>query len=144
MAKVTLKTSQNNDSVNAFVNAVANERRRQDALSLLELFSDVTQLPAKMWGTSIIGYGRYCYRYESGREGEYFMTGFSPRKANSTIYIMPGYQDLSEMLNKLGKYKTGKCCLYINKLSDVDTNVLKDMILFGLHYLRENYETYDV
>ena len=97
-----------------------------------------------MWGTSIIGYGRYEYKYESGREGEFMMTGFSPRKANSTIYIMPGYQDLSEMLEQLGKHKTGKSCLYINKLTDVDLDVLEEIIKFGLDYMRSKYKTYDI
>ena len=97
-----------------------------------------------MWGESIIGYGRYRYRYASGREGEYFMTGFSPRKSNSTIYIMPGYQDLSILLNRLGKHKTGKCCLYINKLNDIDIGTLEEIIIFGMDYLRNNYETFDL
>ncbi len=96
-----------------------------------------------MWGTSIIGYGRYEYKYESGREGEFMMTGFSPRKTSSTIYIMPGYQDLSEMLDRLGKHKTGKSCLYINKLSDVDLDVLEEIINFGLDYMRNKYTTHD-
>ena len=92
----------------------------------------------------IIGYGRYEYKYESGREGEFFLTGFSPRKANSTIYIMPGYQDLSEMLGRLGKHKAGKSCLYINKLKDIDIGVLEEIILFGLAYMRKNYKTFDI
>ncbi len=97
-----------------------------------------------MWGASIIGYGRYKYKYESGREGEYFMVGFSPRKANSTIYIMPGYQDMSEMLSRFGKHKTGKCCLYVNKLTDIDLGVLEEIIEFGLSYMRANYLTHDI
>ena len=143
MAKATLKTAQNDRSVESFLNGVENEKRRQDALTLFELFNRVTGLQPKMWGSSIVGYGRYEYKYASGREGEYFMTGFSPRKANSTIYIMPGYQNLSEKLSRLGKHKIAKSCLYINRLEDIDLSVLEEIILFGLSYMRENYPTYD-
>ena len=144
MAKAKLKTTQNEKSIINFIASVENEQRRKDANTLLKLFNLVTGMKPKMWGTSIIGYGRYEYKYESGREGEFMMTGFSPRKANSTIYIMPGYQDLSEMLEQLGKHKTGKSCLYINKLTDVDLDVLEEIIKFGLVYMRSKYKTYDI
>lgn len=144
MTKSKLKTTQTEKSVNAFIAAIEHEKRRADAIELLRIFNQVTGLKPKMWGGSMIGYGRYRYRYESGREGEYFMTGFSPRKANCTIYIMPGYQDLSSMLERLGKHKTGKSCLYINKLSDIDCDVLVEIIEFGLGYMRSHYETFDV
>lgn len=144
MAKVKLKTSQNEQSVIDFIDSVQNPKRRSDAKVLLKFFNSITGLKPKMWGSSIIGYGRYEYKYESGREGEFFLTGFSPRKANSTIYIMPGYQDLSEMLGRLGKHKTGKSCLYINKLEDVDLKVLEEIINFDLDYMRKKYVTYDV
>ena len=88
-----------------------------------------------MWGPSIIGYGRYHYRYKSGREGDFLATGFSPRKANLSIYIMPGYQDYSEILNRLGKHKLGKSCLYVNKLADIDLEVLAELIRAGLQDL---------
>lgn len=143
MTKATLKTSQNKQSPTAFIASVEHLQRRADAETLLALFNRVTGLKPRMWGDSIIGYGRYHYRYESGREGEYFMTGFSPRKANLSIYIMPGYQDLSPMLDRLGKHKVGKSCLYINKLIDVDLKVIEELILFGLSYMRDNYETWD-
>ena len=143
MAKAKLKTTQNKKSPKGFIASVDNEQRRNDAEILLDLFNRVTGLKPRMWGSSIIGYGRYHYRYESGREGEFFMTGFSPRKTSSTIYIMPGYRDLSKMLKRLGKHKTGKSCLYINKLSDVDLKVLEEIVLYGLDYMRKNYETYD-
>jgi hypothetical protein len=143
MAKANLKTSQNDGSVDAFLAAVENEQRRSDAYALLEIFDRVTGLPPKMWGSSIIGYGRYEYKYESGREGEYLMTGFSPRKANSTVYIMPGYQNLAEPLSRLGKHKIAKSCLYINKLGDIDLAVLEEIILFGLCHMRDHYPTYD-
>lgn len=83
-------------------------------------------------------------KYESGREGEFFLTGFSPRKANSTIYIMPGYQDISDMLNRLGKHKTGRSCLYVNRLRDIDIEVLEEIICYGLKYMRSTYQTFDV
>ena len=144
MAKAKLKTTQNEKSVNDFIDSVENPKRCSDAKALLKLFNRITGLKPKMWGSSIIGYGRYEYKYESGREGEFMMTGFSPRKANSTVYIMPGYQDLSEMLGRLGKHKTGKSCLYINKLEDINQDVLEEIINFGLEYMREKYNTYDV
>lgn len=144
MTKTKLKTTQNEKSVDAFIAAVESDRRREDAIKLLKIFNQATGLKPKMWGDSIIGYGRYRYRYESGREGEFMMTGFSPRKSNSTIYIMPGYQELSEILVRLGKHKTGKSCLYITKLSDVDCDVLVEIIQFGLDYMRSHYETFDV
>jgi len=143
MAKAKLKTTQNEKSPKDFIASVENEHRRKDATTLLKLFNRVTGMKPKMWGSSIIGYGRYEYKYESGREGEFMMTGFSPRKTSSTIYIMPGYQDLSEMLDRLGKHKTGKSCLYINKLSDVDLEVLEEIINFGLDYMRNKYKTFD-
>lgn len=144
MAKAKLKTTQNKKSVKDFIASVENEQRRNDAKTLLKLFNRVTGMKPKMWGASIIGYGRYEYKYASGREGEFMMTGFSPRKTSSTIYIMPGYQDLSGMLDRLGKHKTGKSCLYINKLSDVDPEVLEEIINFGLEYMKANYKTFDI
>ncbi len=143
MAKVKLKTAQNNQSVAKFIAAVEGGQRRSDTKKLLKLFDNVTGLKPYMWGDNIIGYGRYEYRYASGREGEFMMTGFSPRKTNFSVYIMPGYQDLSVMLTRLGKHKTGKSCLYINKLDDIDVDVLVEIIEFGLNYMRSNYQTYD-
>ena len=124
-----------------FVAAVEHPVRRSDAEQLLEFFSRTTGMTAKMWGPSLIGYGQYHYKYESGREGDMLITGFSPRKANLVFYIMPGYQDLSEMLGRLGKHKTGKSCLYVNKLADIDMDVLEEIVRFGVNYIRQNYET---
>ena len=143
MTKATLKTAQNQRSPTEFIAGVEHPQRKKDAEVLLALFQRVTGLQAYMWGSSIIGYGRYHYRYESGQEGEYFITGFSPRKSNLTIYVMPGYQDLSSYLQRLGKHKTGKSCLYINKLSDIDLEVLEEIILYGLNYMREHYPSFD-
>lgn len=145
MAKAKNKTTATQADPAAFVAAIEPEKRKADAEALLDLFGRVTALKPKMWGPSIIGYGRYHYKYESGREGESMLTGFSPRKQNLSIYIMPGYRfgDMENKLSRLGKHKLGKSCLYINKLADVDLSVLEEIVLDGLEYMRENYETWD-
>lgn len=125
-----------------FLATVEPERRREDGLALLDFFDRITGWTPKMWGGSIIGYGRYAYKYESGREGEFFITGFSPRQAALTVYIMPGYRDLSDKLARLGKHKTGKSCLYINKLADIDMIVLEEIVGDGIAYMEANYETW--
>ncbi len=143
MAKAENKTKPTRQSAEDFIRSVEHKRRREDGLALLDFFSKVTQMKAEMWGSSIIGFGRYRYKYESGREGEFMMTGFSPRKAALSIYIMPGYRDMSEKLARLGKHKTGKSCLYINKLADIDMDVLEEIVLDGLKYMRAKYETFE-
>ncbi|MEM6625580.1 MAG: DUF1801 domain-containing protein [Pseudomonadota bacterium] len=143
MAKAVLKTSATNADVQAFLNSIEPDRRREDGLKLLDFMNRVTGLAPKMWGPSMVGYGRYAYKYESGREGEYFLTGFSPRKSSLTVYVMPGYRDLAEPLSRLGKHKLGKSCLYINKLADVEMDVLEEIVREGVTYMRANYETRD-
>ncbi len=143
MSKAKNKTQPTQILPQDFLASIEHPVRQADGFALLELFNRVTGLKEKMWGASIIGYGRYHYKYDSGREGETLMTGFSPRKTSLSIYIMPGYRDLSSMLDRLGKHKTGKSCLYINKLADVDLEVLEEIILNGLAYMRKNYETWD-
>ena len=143
MAKAQLKIVMTNVDPVEFVNALAHDRRRIDALRLLDLFEEITGTPPRMWGTSIIGYGRYCYKYESGREGEFLMTGFSPRKTHQVVYIMPGYLDMAAELQQLGKHRIGKSCLYVNKLADIDLAVLKRMIKLGLADIKARYEIYD-
>jgi hypothetical protein len=123
-----LKTRPNKRSVEAFLRAVKDEKRRGDAFSLLGLMREATGAAPEMWGDSIVGFGRYHYRYESGREGEWFLTGFSPRSQNLTIYIMPGFERYRDLLKKLGKHRTGKSCLYLNSLSEVDLPTLKKLI----------------
>lgn len=123
-----LKTQENNDNVLNFINELENDRRKADSYALLDLMGSITGKPAKMWGKSIIGFGKYHYRYESGREGDWFMCGFSPRVQSMTIYIMKGFGQYDAYMQKLGKYSTGKSCLYINKLDDVDLQVLKALI----------------
>ncbi|PCJ95992.1 MAG: hypothetical protein COA52_02825 [Hyphomicrobiales bacterium] len=143
MAKAENKTKPTAQLPEAFIKAIEHERRREDGQELLDFFNRVTQLPAKMWGSSIIGYGRYRYKYESGREGESMMTGFSPRKAALSIYILPGYRDMSEKLSRLGKHKIGKSCLYINKLADIDMAVLEEIVQDGLAHMRAHYGTFE-
>lgn len=145
MARSKNKTVQTNVAPAEFVVTVEPRSRREDAEKLLVWFENVTGLKPKMWGSSIIGFGRYHYKYDSGREGDHLMTGFSPRKTALTLYIMPGYQfgTMQEKLARLGKHKVGKSCLYINKLSDVDMDVLAEIVLDGLAYMRSKYKTWD-
>ena len=129
------KTTATTQSVQAFLKAVDHPTRRSDAQALDQMFQRVTGLQPVMWGPSIIGYGRYDYTYDSGRSGSFLATGFSPRKANLSIYIMPGYADFSDILVRLGKHKIGKSCLYINKLADIDMAVLEELVRAGLQDL---------
>ncbi|SMP23001.1 DUF1801 domain-containing protein [Shimia sagamensis] len=128
----TNKTAPSDVSPQDFLQTVKPARRQSDALALLDLFQRVSGYPPVMWGPSIIGFGQYHYRYNSGREGDFLATGFSPRKANLVLYIMPGYQDYSAILARVGKHKLGKSCLYINKLDDIDLTVLEELIQTGL------------
>jgi hypothetical protein len=123
-----LKTKKNEASVEAFINTVADEQKRKDAFAILEMMKQATKMEPKMWGGSIIGFGEVHYKYESGHEGDICMIGFSPRKQNFALYLITGLEPYKEEFKKLGKYKTGKGCLYINKLSDVDSLVLKNML----------------
>ncbi|MCG6904687.1 MAG: DUF1801 domain-containing protein [Rhodobacter sp.] len=129
------KTQAGDADVGAFLDAVEPERRRVDAQRLDQIFRDVTGFNPVMWGDSIIGYGQYHFVYKTGREGDFLATGFSPRKASLSIYIMPGYGDLGALLDRLGKHKTGRSCLYINKLADIDEDVLREIIRTGLRDL---------
>lgn len=139
MPAVPNKTAPTRASVAAFIAAVADETRRADAKKLDKMFRDITGEKPALWGPSIIGYGSYHYKYESGREGEMCRTGFSPRKANLVLYILPGFKDYAPLLKKLGKHKTGKSCLYINKLADVDEVVLRDLIAKSWAWMNEKY-----
>lgn len=145
MAKANNKTQATSVDPQDFIAAVEPDKKKVDAEALLAFFNRVTGLQPKMWGPSIIGYGRYHYKYESGREGEFMLTGFSPRKQNLTLYVMPGYRfgEMQEKLSRLGKHKLGKSCLYINKLADVDMDVLEEIVTEGVAYMRETYETWD-
>ncbi|HET6597133.1 MAG TPA: DUF1801 domain-containing protein [Anaerolineales bacterium] len=121
-----LKTQMTKASVDKFLQGIKDERKRQDCYEILKIMKKATKAEPKMWGTSIVGFGDYRYVYASGREGDWFITGFSPRVQNLTLYTMGGFD--SEVLQRLGKYKTGKGCLYINKLADVDLKVLNELI----------------
>jgi hypothetical protein len=128
MAGYALKTVATPADVAAFVERVENPERRADARVLIELMSRLTGAPATMWGPSIIGFGRYHYRYDSGHEGDMCVAGFSPRKAELVVYLMPGFADRTEQLARLGRHRTGKSCLYLKRLADVDLGVLEEMI----------------
>lgn len=123
-----LKTKPNDSSVEAFLNSVADPKKRQDSFAILDLMKKVTGAEPVMWGDSIIGFGDIHYRYASGREGDWFVTGFSPRAQNLTLYIMSGFEQYDELLAKLGKHKTGKSCLYIKKIEDIDQAVLEELV----------------
>ena len=127
-----------------FIASIENPVRKADAEVLLDWFQKVTGFAPVMWGSSIIGYGRYHYVYDSGRSGDSMMTGFSPRKASLSIYIMPGYQDLGSFLQRLGKHKIGKSCLYINKLVDIDLAVLEEIVRHGIDHVQDKFETWKV
>ena len=129
------KTQPTAVSVDNFLNGIAPDKKRADAHRLDQIFSKVTGWQPQMWGPSIVGYGQYHFKYATGREGDFLATGFSPRKANLVLYIMPGYHDLAPWLDRLGKYKLGKSCLYINKLADVDETVVAEIIAEGLRDL---------
>lgn len=133
-----LKTQKNDASVEDYLNAVANEKRREDSFVVNDLMKEVTGEEPAMWGDSIVGFGSYRYKYASGREGEWPVIGFSPRKQNLTLYIMDGFEDYDSLLEKLGKHKTGKSCLYINKLEDVDLHTLRELIKRSVEHVSES------
>lgn len=125
---VELKTKVNAASVEEFLNSVVDEKIREDCFEILRLMEQVTQEAPKMWGSSIVGFGSYHYKGSSGREGDWFVTGFSPRKQNLTLYLMGGFDLYQDILLRLGKFKTSVGCLYIKKLDDVDGEVLKELV----------------
>ena len=135
-----LKTTPNDKSVDDFLNGVDNEKKRQDSFAILELMQEVTESEPKMWGDSIIGFGNYHYKYASGRDADWFLTGFSPRKQTLTLYIMSGFEQYDELLGKLGKHSTGKSCLYIKKLEDVDQDVLRELVSKSVEHMAATNE----
>jgi hypothetical protein len=132
-----LKTQPNEGDVRAFLASVSDESRRTDALAVCALMEEITGEPPVMWGSSMVGFGRYRYRYESGREGEWFVVGFSPRKQNLTLYLMDGFAGYEGLLARLGKHSTGKACLYLKQLSDADPDVLRALIARSVEHMRE-------
>ena len=133
------KTQPTQKSVQEFIDQVDDEQKRADSQELLSMMSKATGEEATLWGPSLIGFGRYRYKYASGREGEFFLTGFSPRKQAMSVYIMPGFDFATDLMERLGKYKTGKSCLYIKKLDDVDRDVLTQLVEKSVSYMRDKY-----
>ncbi|WP_282936255.1 DUF1801 domain-containing protein [Paenibacillus sp. RC67] len=133
------KTKETDRSVIEFIENVENLKKRDDAYKLLETFTETTGYPAKMWGPSIIGFGSYHYKYESGHEGDAPLVGFSPRKASISLYFATGDTERDVLLQKFGKHKSGKACVYINKVSDIDYHVLKALINQSVKFLKETY-----
>jgi hypothetical protein len=139
----TPKTQANDASVSDFINAVTDETKRHDSFTLLELFARITGEQPRMWGSSIIGFGTYHYKSErSAQEGDWMLTGFSPRKQNLTIYIMPGFTAYADLLQKLGKHKTSVSCLYINRLADIDMAVLEELLLRSYQAMKLAHNAY--
>ncbi|MFZ0548231.1 MAG: DUF1801 domain-containing protein [Candidatus Promineifilaceae bacterium] len=123
-----LKTKKTQQDVEAFLNSVEHDKRREDSFVVLELMKEATGEEPKMWGTSIVGYGDYHYKYESGRENDWFLVGFSPRKQALTLYIMAGFDNYQGLLENLGKYKKGKGCIYVNKIEDINLDTLRELV----------------
>ena len=123
-----IKTKVNEASVEEFLSKVEDEQKRKDCFEIVKIMKQVTKEEPKMWGASIVGFGSYHYKGASGREGDWMLTGFSPRKQNLTLYLMHGFNVHKDLLKKLGKYKTSMGCLYIKKLDDVDKKVLKELV----------------
>jgi len=133
------KTTENDNCVTTFLNKVADETKRKDSFKLLKLFEEVSSFKAKMWGTAIVGFGSYHYKYESGREGDAPLTGFSPGKDSFALYFSSELKDREQLLQSLGKHKTGKACVYIKKLEDVDIEVLKQIITNSIDDIKNKY-----
>jgi len=134
------KTVETDASVDAFIEAVENNSRRSDSRDLIVLMQTITGHEPRMWGPSMVGFGSYHYRYASGREGDFFITGFSPRKTALSVYVMPGLERYEKQLARLGPHKTGKSCLYLKNLDTVDRDVLKEIISDSVRVMREKYE----
>ena len=137
MAK--MKTVPTTASVDAFIAAVDDAQKREDCHAVAAIMAEATGASAQMWGTSIVGFGTYHYRYASGREGDFMEVGFSPRKRALTLYIMAGFSEYADLLAKLGKHTTGKSCLYIKRLADVDQNVLREMVERSVRHIRDKH-----
>ena len=133
------KTKPTKLSVTAFINGIDDQQKRTDARTVAAMMRRATGNRAAMWGPSIVGYGQYHYKYASGREGDFLVTGFSPRKKALTVYIMGGFTQFEALMKKLGKYTNGKSCLYLKRLSDVDEIVLERLIVASVKYMRKTY-----
>lgn len=136
------KTKATKASVTEFINSIDDKEKRADVRKVAAMMRRATGKRAKMWGSSIVGYGNYHYKYESGREGDFMLTGFSPRKQALTVYIIPGFSHFEKLMAKLGKYKTGRSCLYIKRLSDVDEKILERLIDSSVKHMHKTYKTW--
>jgi hypothetical protein len=134
-----LKTKENDRSVIEFIEGVDHPKKREDAYKLLDLFTETSGFEAKMWGPSIIGFGSYHYKYPTGHEGDAPLVGFSPRKAKISLYFATGDTEREQLLEKFGKHTSGKACVYINKIDDIDVNILKDLIRQSITFLQKMY-----
>ena len=134
-----LKTTENKKSVASFLSAIEDVQKRADCKAIAKMMRDATGKRAKMWGTAIVGFDKYDYKYESGRSGTFMVTGFSPRAQNISVYIMPGFSKFGTLMKKLGKHKTGKSCLYIKRLADVDEKILSRLINESVKEMRRIY-----
>jgi len=134
-----LKTKPTDASVEEFLASIADEKRREECRTVARLMQRITKKKPKLWGATMVGFGSYRYKYASGREGEWFLTGFSPRKQSLTLYIMAGFERYDELMQKLGKYKTGKSCLYVKRLEDVDMEVLADLVRQSVDHVSASY-----
>ncbi len=131
-----LKTKRNKRSVRTFLGAIPDKEKRRDAFALLDIMQKITKSKPEMWGSSIVGFGSYHYKYSTGREADWPLVGFSPRKQNLTVYIMAGFTEYDGLLEKLGKHKTGKSCLYIKSLEDVHIPTLKKLVKESVRYMK--------
>lgn len=139
MAKYRMKTTENTNDVSAFIGKIPDEQRRTDAFKIIDIMRELSGFEPTMWGPSIIGFGSYHYKYESGHESRVPLAGFSPRKAEFALYLDADFKDKDELLSKLGKHKTGKACIYIKKLSNINVDVLKQMILSSIATINLRY-----
>ena len=140
MAKANNKTTENNDSVAAFVKKITDADRRKDCQAIIDIMEKQSGFPAKMWGSAIIGFGTYHYKYESGREGDAPLVGFSPRKTEFALYLSSEFDKRDELLKQFGKHNTAKACVYVKKLEDVNVDVLKKMISNSIKHTRAKYK----
>lgn len=134
-----LKTKPTDASVDAFIDAIDHDGKREDARAAARMLAETTGASGRMWGASIVGFGSYRYRYASGRQGEFFEAGFAPRKRALTLYVMAGFEGADELLARLGKFTTGKSCLYVKRLADVDADVLRELVAKSVAAIRERH-----
>ncbi len=135
-----VKTKSTEASVSIILSAIDDQQAREDSIILIKLMKQLTGEPPIMWGPAIIGFGRYHYKYESGREGDICMTGFSPGKGKLSLYVLSGFEGQEELLSKLGKHKTGKVCLYVKRLDDINLDILKEIIVRSMDFLKKKYQ----